>query len=280
VYTVSLPSLIQLVRPANLAITAVTVVVSAMLAGAGWDHIAAIGIASFSCVFLAAAAYALNDLRDLESDRINHPRRPLVTGVISGRTAVTAWLVGTVVSLLTASLLHTALLLFAGAGTIALVLYNMWLKRVVIVGNVVAAGVTSLAVCFGAAVTMDFEAAIMPALFAFLANLAREMIKDVEDAEGDKSAGAKTLAVLLGDGVALRWSVVPLAMLVAATIEPFIAGRYGEYYLAIVLIADAMLLYCMFAVFRAPSRESLRRLSRLVKLSMAIGILALFASGW
>jgi geranylgeranylglycerol-phosphate geranylgeranyltransferase len=163
---------------------------------------------------------------------------------------------------------------------VALFVYSVQWKRTVLLGNILVSFITALAVYFGAAVTLNFEAAKIPALFAFLANLAREIIKDVEDVEGDRIVGARTLPIRFGERTALLTALIPLGALIATTIEPFLSKQYGGFYLAIVLVADCILAYCMVVLIRKPTREQLTTLSFLIKLSMAIGIFALFSAGW
>ena len=264
----------------NLLIAAASVVVAAMLAGAHAEHASQVAFAALSCALIAAGGYALNDLCDVDSDRINHPERPLVQNLLSRRTALAMWIVPTLAGLAAAWLARDEIFFIAFVWVIALFVYCVQWKRTVLAGNVLVAGATALAVYCGAAVTVNFEAAKLPALFAFLANLAREIVKDVEDAEGDKAAGANTLPIRFGERTALLAATVPLAALIVATVRPFLENQYGAAYLAIVLVADAVLAYCIFILVSAPNKIRLAKLSLLIKSSMAVGILALFSSGW
>jgi geranylgeranylglycerol-phosphate geranylgeranyltransferase len=273
-------AILLLLRPQNLLIAAASVVVAALLAGAHEEHVVHVAFAALSCALIAGGGYALNDLCDVDSDRINHPLRPLALGLLPRGQALVIWITSTLVGVVFASAAGDRFFFIAFIWAIALFVYSVQWKRTALLGNILVSFVTALAVYFGAAVTVNFEAAKTPALFAFLANLAREMIKDVEDAAGDKAAGARTLPIRFGERTALLAAIIPLAALIAATIQPFLAKQYGGVYLAIVLVADSILAYGIVVIVRRPTPRQLTTLSNLIKLSMAIGILALFSAGW
>ncbi len=76
--------------------------------------------------------------------------------------------------------------------------YSARLKRTIIAGNVVVGFMTGMAFIYGGTTVGHVERALIPAIFAFLINFARELVKDVEDIEGDKKEQAVTLPVKYG----------------------------------------------------------------------------------
>jgi len=78
---------------------------------------------------------------------------------------------------------------------VLLFLYSKYLKRIPLLGNVTVAFLTGLVFIFGGVVVSNPGAAIVPAVFAFLINLIRELVKDMEDIEGDKIAGVITFPI-------------------------------------------------------------------------------------
>ena len=64
------------------------------------------------------------------------------------------------------------------------------------IGNITVAFLTGLVFIFGGVVVENPSAAIVPAVFAFLINLIREIVKDIEDVEGDNKAGCDNISQL------------------------------------------------------------------------------------
>ena len=77
---------------------------------------------------------------------------------------------------------------------VALASYALWLKRVPFIGNLVVSGLTALTFISGGVAIDSVQGTLMPAIFAFLFTTAREIIKDLEDTEGDLKNSVKTLA--------------------------------------------------------------------------------------
>ena len=72
------------------------------------------------------------------------------------------------------------------------------MKRIILLGNFIVAFLTGLAFIYGGIAVNNFKYAVIPAIFAFLINFIREIVKDMEDIEGDKSAGIFSFPYLYG----------------------------------------------------------------------------------
>ncbi len=117
---------------------------------------------------------------------------------------------------------------------------------------------------------------MVPALFAFLIHLAREVLKDVEDLDGDRLAGAETLAVRVGRYRALSIVMYLLFGLVALTPLPYLFGYYGEAYMRTACLVAAALIGVISSLHRNPFRTNLARMSSTLKGVMVLGILAIY----
>ena len=235
-------------------------------------------IAGISAACIAAGGNVLNDACDENADRINRPDRPIASGRISLRGASVMagvlFATGGVFSfLLGAKGFFTA---FAAIG--GLVAYDGWLKRVPVFGNVVVAGISSLALIYGGIAANHVAETLVPAVFAFLIHLGREILKDVEDMEGDISVGARSVAISWGVRASLGLTTAVFLSLIGLTPLPFFLGLYDWLYLVIVICpVDAILLYTLISMWRDPSRGNLRRMDVLIKINMVFGLVALFA---
>jgi geranylgeranylglycerol-phosphate geranylgeranyltransferase len=214
---------VGLARPTNMLLVFAAVVFGAALAlpaGAcpttGWrEALGPLLAAAVALSLVAAGGYALNDRMDLAIDRVNRPERPLPAGHISPRSAVVfsvcAW-----AAALGLTFLGPPSGFFIVPFCILLsVIYAMRLKHTGLAGNLAVALMTSLALAYGSTAAGGLGRVLPLAALAFLVNLSREIFKDVEDLPGDAEAGARTLAVRLGEwptrliGAAVAFAVTP-----------------------------------------------------------------------
>jgi geranylgeranylglycerol-phosphate geranylgeranyltransferase len=257
----------QVLRPVNLIITAAGVWLGATLSGSqGSDWM---GLwAMVAAVALTAAGNAHNDWSDLDKDAVNRPDRPLPAGRISptGLLVVSggAFVAG-LLALMPLSRAHAALF---GMNAGILLLYNRWGSRRLLAGNVMVAALVGSTLFFGALASGITDRVVVAAAFAAAATLAREMIKDVQDLEGDRLAGARTLAVVAGPDVSSRLVNLVLFLLVSATPLPFLFLDFGGTYLLGMAITSVLLL-------RATLRGAPAHSSLLLKWAMVTGTLAL-----
>ena len=249
----ALSPLIAVARPLNCAIAALSVAVGALTSGlwtAGWP----LAVGSASAALITGAGNVYNDLRDQDIDHINRPERPLPSGRLSPAAArIEAMAMGTT-GLLGAAGLGLAPFALALAVVAGLLVYSAWLKRLPLVGNLLVALLAAAAFPFGALIMGAWGRCAIPALFALLFHLGRELIKDAEDSEGDRARGARTLAVLLGPR-GTRWAgAACFALLGAGTALPALLGVYGLAYIVPVTVMNLSIAAAFAAVVEPYAR--------------------------
>lgn len=265
----------ELLRPLNTVIIMVVIASAAFLAGGRGHAALQILIAALAGGFIGGAANIINDYFDVEIDRINKPNRPLPRGAVGKKEALLLWLILSLSGISLNLFLNFPALSIAVAAAFFLFLYSAKLKGTILAGNVIVAGMTGLAFIYGAIVVDHPELSLIPACFAFLINIAREIVKDVEDMEGDRLGNATTLPLKYGAKPALFIASSVLIILIAATLWPYLAGTYSETYLFIVLLVDIILLLSVAAMWRDSSPVNLRKVSLLLKLDMVLGLVAI-----
>jgi len=129
---------------------------------------------------------------------------------------------------------------------------------------------------YGAITTGTWGRSWIPAGFALLFHLGREIIKDIEDVKGDAAAGARTLPLRWGIPKAALLSSGIYLFLIGFTLLPWIANLYGKPYLGLVLLVDLILLYALFRLHRNSVAGS-THLNLLLKAGMFLGLLAIVA---
>ena len=273
--------LLRLARPLNCVMSAVGVGIGGIVAvgPAAWGEfarplvLAAAAVASFT-----AGGNALNDIYDRETDRINHPERPLASGRLALRTALA--FVGT------AFAVAAILAVFINPFALGLVLLNaglMWsyeaaLKARGAPGNVVIAFlVGSLFLFAGVAV---FRSSLEPlvrtgvlASLAFVTTLGREITKDIEDRQGD--VDRRTLPHRIGVRRAGLVAGIALVIGAALSLVPLAFRVLSWGYVVLVLPADGMFIYAALQSAANPSRSQ-----RVTKYGMIVALAAFLAGAF
>lgn len=167
----------------------------------------------FSIVFIAAGGYIINDFFDVTTDSINKPNRLIIDNHITRQQALKLYSIVNLTGIGIAFYLFLAIpveqirLIFyiIVFSPLALVVYSIWLKRLAILGNVLISLLTGLSIfCLGTALIDEqqdpvvFFTITVYGFLAFLLNLCRELIKDIEDIKGDHFCRMKTLPILIG----------------------------------------------------------------------------------
>jgi len=281
-------------RPVNMAICAFSVACGGLIGGQPLERLAGVlafeadggfpawairvAYAAVSASLILAAGNAFNDVRDIETDRINAPRRPIPSGMVSTAAAVVLSVMLCAAGLILSLPLGGAGIAVAITAAVLLFLYDVRLKGVPLAGNVSVAFLGGLAFVYGGVAGDCIRESLVPAVFAILLHLGRELVKDAEDVEGDREAGLSTAATAWGVRTALRLAAAVLIVLLIATAIPFFNGYFGLPY-ALVLLFGVWPAVRMGAVlaFRPPARDRISRASLFLKIAMPAGILAVLA---
>ena len=167
-------------------------------------------------------------------------------------------------------------LLIALCWVVSLYVYSRWLKRRLLVGNVVVSVATGLAFIFGGSVVGTLDRSLIPALFAFLINFAREIVKDVEDIEGDRKGKAHTLPIRYGVTYAKTFATIVLLVLIGLTLAASRWGYFVQRYLTAIVVVDVVLAALIVSLWRSRTSTNLRWVSAGLKVAMLSGLAALY----
>ena len=243
----------ELLRPVNSFAAGVLTFIGAFVAGGVTDAPYFVAAAVVATFLGTGAGNAINDYFDREIDAHNKPDRPIPRGAVTPRQALwysIACFVGAVALALTLPWLAIAI---AVINLAALVSYTSIFKGLPGAGNVVVAYLGGSTFLFGAAAVGNVEPAIVLFLLAALSTISREIVKDVEDVEGDRKEGLNTLPIAIGERRALWVAAAVLAAAILASPTPYFLGHFEEAYLAIVIPAAAYMVYAARESFRDPA---------------------------
>ncbi len=268
----------SLLRPLNLLMFCGGVFLGGFLgaesAGVFRDTFWMYVVGAVAVAAIGGAGNSLNDVLDVNIDRVNRPGRPIASGTISRRTGSWVWLNGSIVGLGLSLWLSATHLLVAGLAVGALVAYSLVLKRVVLAGNLLVALLVAVSLVYGAMIGGAVSDVLIACAFAFLLTLAREVLKDAADAPGDSAHHAHTLASVFGIDAAVGIARVIIAGTIVLTPIPFLFSGYSTLYLLLVLITD-VLLVCVLWTAGARHENALDRSTDLLKWAMLVGMVAL-----
>jgi len=268
----------KLSRFQNNLITFVSVLIGGFVGGVlSWEKLI---ISAFSAALISAGGYVLNDYFDLEIDKINRPLRVLPREELSTKNAlifsISLFAIGFILSLF----LQPVSVGIAFIAIIFLFLYSVKFKREFLIGNVTVSIISALAFIYGGVFSKNPEISLIPAILAFLFHLGRELVKDMEDVEGDQALRSETFPIAYGIRNSQFLTSAIFLVLIILTIFPYKLKIFSIYYLILVLMMDFVLFYIILSLWNNPSRENLGSLSRLLKFEMLLGLLAIFAGSF
>jgi len=231
-------------------------------------------------IFSEMGSFALNDYFDVETDRLNKKTdRPLVKGTITPAFALKFSIVFLILSTVLAFFINIFAFSIALFFNIAAVLYNWKLKDLPLAGNVYIALTMAIPFIFGNyVVSQELSMIVLVlALLGFLAGLAREIIKSVQDMEGDvKARGSKTLPVMIGEKASLDFAVLLYLLFMPLTAIPFVLGLEFSVLSAVLIIAaDALIAYMCIRIIKEKDYKLARNVSLV---AFALGMLGLLAA--
>lgn len=286
---------LNMMRPLNALMSVFAVLIGGLLV-AGTDPTAflslpALGLAMIAVFLITGAGNVINDYVDYNSDRVNKPNRPIPSGKITKRRALIFSIALFIIGIKLTLTLNIGTMLIAIINSILLIAYSYWLQDRILLGNIAVGWLVGSTFLFGGAALGNF---VLPGLLMLLAGLVtvtREIVKDLEDIEGDRKNFLKKLA----SGVKLKLSrfsgredshlvleknkaklTAAIFMILAIIISPLpsILGILGFTYLIILIPADAIFITTVVLLFKSDGKKTYARISKLIKVGMFLALIA------
>ena len=274
---------IEILRPGNALMGAISIILVAII-----DKTISIPIilAMITVFFETAAGNVINDYFDYNIDLVNKPERPIPSGRISlknGRNyAYLLFLAGTIcgflISYLTGNWIPFIIVLIAD---VILYLYAYKLKATPLIGNLAVGFMTGFGFVFGGFTINNpsiVATSIFLGFFAFVMTTAREIIKDIEDVEGDKKDGARTLPIIIGKRTPAILATILIIVDCALCPLLYIYHIFGILYLVIIAIAVILFIYSAILILKSQDEATAHKSSKLLKIGMLVAFLS-FALG-
>ena len=229
-------------------------------------------------IFSEMGAFALNDYFDIETDRLNRKtERPLVKGTISPAFALYFSIASIALSTIMAFAINVMAFGIALVFNLLAVAYNWKLKDIMLMGNIYIALTMAIPFIFGNFVVSENLSmlAVVLAVLGFVAGLAREIIKSVQDMEGDvKARKSKTLPVVIGTKGSLVAAVLLYLLFIPLSISPFFLGlSFSALPVVLIAAADLVILVLCYRILISHAYGFARNASLL---AFGLGLLGLF----
>ncbi len=247
----------------------------------------------FATVCIAAAGNVINDIFDVNIDRINKPQQVIVGRRITEKSAYNFYIIlnilGVGVGFYLSNLLdHPGLAAVFIVISALLYVYATQLKSILLLGNILisllVASSLLILILFDIFPAIDTElkesqvlssqAILMYAGFAFFINFIREIVKDLQDIDGDKNGGRKTLPIVLGRRrtVNVVFVLGVIALLCVLLYTYFVLYNYQKVVLYFVFLVAAPILFFCIKAWNAENDKHFAVLSIILKVVMFTGI--------
>lgn len=269
---------LRLMRPVNSIMMGFAVIVGAALANQNrtimiWSNLIFGFITGFA---LTAASMTINDYYDRKIDAVNEPKRPIPSGLIESKEALSFAFVLTAVGLAAAYITNISCLVIAMISWIVSVTYTMVGKRSGLPGNFLVSAVVAIPFIYGsvAAVNSLGLNVLVFASMAFFSNTGREITKGIVDVEGDKSQNVKTLTVRYGEKRAAIVAAIFYLLAVLLSPIPWLLNLVSFWFIPLGAIFDFGLSAFSFMLLKDYSRENAKKIKNIILFWFILGLLA------
>jgi len=258
----------------------------------------------FALITIVSSGYIINDICDIEIDKINKKEKLIIEKKITTSTAFKTYYLLNFLGIMSGfyvayNIEHFWLGLIFVYITISLWIYSKQQKKSFLTGNLQVAFLSALSI-FNLALydlipienvdglEIVLLIIILYSVFAFLTTLIREIIKDIEDIEGDKKAKANTLPIKYGiqktKNIAISLNLIVilgigyLQYFQYSTLTTFLSEEYwGANYISIAytLLLQIPLIILIIKIYSANNKTDFHNASMITKYIMIIGILSI-----
>lgn len=266
---------LEIIRPWNAIMAVIAVFLMAIISGNFTNDV----LLACAVVFIVTGAgNVVNDYFDHKIDAVNKPERPIPSGRISLRAAAIYYFILSFLGIVLAFIIDWIPGIIALLSSVLMLFYAYSLKRKFIIGNVIISFLTGLTFVFGGLVVGEILISIYLGFYAFLMTMAREIVKDMEDVEGDLIEGATTLPIVHGKRISSM--LAAFFMIFASFSSPilYFIGVFTILYLFVLSFAILVFLSSALSILKNQSVKNTRKISKRLKIGMGITFLA-FAVG-
>ncbi len=277
----------EILRPINDIMGSLTVIIGILNTRSGIDPLIFVfnlilGVLTY--FFIAGSGMVINDIYDIEIDKINRPDRPIPRGSITLKQAKYLFfgymLIGIIISIIHSVIFELGFLNIILAVFFGFIgwLYAAWGKKSGFFGNIIVSVSFSIGLIYGAVLNNSAVPSYIYFFFltSFFLLLAREIIKGCEDIEGDKEQGVKTLAIQIGIKKATLISMISALLAILFFVLPLFTPIINPILFLISMICGLVIV--IFAIILMLKKNLVKKdfskISLLLKIGAFLGLIA------
>ncbi|MFV5684199.1 geranylgeranylglycerol-phosphate geranylgeranyltransferase [Flavobacterium sp. GB2R13] len=254
------------------------------------------GLLVLSTILLAAGGYVINNIFDQDTDTINKPNNVIVGKSISEAKAYNIYVVLNCIGVGIGFYLSNVIQKPGFASIFILIAATLYfyatsLKKMILIGNVIVALLLAFSVIIigifdlypatyegnQQEMAVIFSILLDYALFTFILNLIREIVKDLEDVNGDYNQGMNTLPIAIGinrtSKIVFALSFIPVLAILFYINNYLFQLQFTTLYLMLSVLGP--LLYFTFKIWNAKTKKDFSQLSLLLKWILFFGIVSI-----
>jgi len=274
---------IDMIRLPNTIMIGLAVAIGYIIASPAEIDLISLALGMVTGMAINAAIMIINDIADIDIDKINSPNRPLVRGDITVRSAKTYAIGFLVIGIVTSGATGLSTFIIAIAFAMLGIIYNYYLKGLPLIGNLAVSGSVAIPFIYGALLTGEAVPnvnVVLLSIAAFTVNTYREIIKDIADIRGDTQAGLKTLPIVVGPNTAYKISTIFLLTgLLTGFIPLYIdTGLNRTVYTPLIILTTILLIISMILAKNIHDNNMLIKAKKIALLGMFMGMVSFLTS--
>ncbi len=275
----NLSALLSLIRPINSFMIGLAVIVGIAI-GSPDMLFSRLSVYGFLTGFsISSYSMIINDVYDIEIDKVNQPERPLAKQIISINSALSLSLILLLIGLTCSLFISNYNLIITVIFSFLSWFYNIWGKKQGLIGNSIVASSMSIPFIFGGIITGNISLLVWSiSLIAFLSGMGREIIKTIADVEGDKTKGIRSVSIQFGSRNAMIIACGFILVSIIISFIPIYFNLIQIYYIPLLILTDLILLYSVFMLSRNYSKSESLKIKKFILYAMLFGLITFLAN--
>ena len=273
-----------MIRPLNVLLSGLTVFIASYLLNHIYNPLTS--IIAVVVMLMCAFANMINDLFDVETDKINKPK--IYLNNIQLTTKLGKYLI--LIILLSMLILPLGLahiyftknaILYLYLISFLIIIYTPYLKGIAIIGNIIISYIVASVFIITELILLNsfIKILVYPVLLTFILTLIRELAKDIDDLEGDRTANINTFPVLFGITYSKYLLSILTVFLIIISIYPYYSQIYNfKYLILLVFLVQVPLIGCIFYLWKYPDFQNSRVLTILTKYITIGGVITILST--
>jgi geranylgeranylglycerol-phosphate geranylgeranyltransferase len=219
--------------------------------------------------FIGAGSMPFNDYFDWEIDKLNHPKRPLATGLFKPIFGLQLGIIFFIIGVILSIMINITCFSIGLFAVLLIIIYEISFKNKAFIGNIIVALTTSISFIYGGAIIGNLIKPTFFTIISFLIFLAREVIMDVRDFEGDK-INRITLPIRIGRKSSAKLASILILIAMVLLFLPNYLGLFSYWYIFLAIPVAIITIYSTIILLKDVNNAG--KTSNILRISMAAGL--------